>query len=80
MYFVYILRCADGSLYTGITTNLSRRLSEHNSINSDSKYTRTRRPVRIAYSLRMAGRSEALKEEARIKSLSKLQKELLINS
>ena len=80
MYFVYILRCADGSLYTGITTNLSRRLSEHNSINSDSKYTRTRRPVRIAYSLMMAGRSEALKEEARIKSLSKLQKELLINS
>lgn len=78
MYLVYILRCADGSLYTGITTNLSRRLSEHNSDNSNSKYTRSRRPVSLVYSFKLRSRSEALKEEVRIKALSKRQKELLI--
>ena len=73
-YFVYIVECADGSFYTGITTNVKRRILEHNYSFKSAKYTRSRRPVRLVYSSLIGTRSDASKEEARIKKLSRLQK------
>jgi len=80
-YFTYILRCADKTLYTGITTNIERRIAEHNGLTKNkkgAKYTRARRPVRLVYKKSFINRSEAMKEEARIKKLTKLEKESLI--
>lgn len=78
MWQVYILKCADDTLYTGITNDLERRLNEHNSCSKGSKYTRARRPVTLVYSAEMENRSEASKEEARIKKLTRDQKIALI--
>jgi putative endonuclease len=79
-YHVYILTCADGSLYTGITTDVERRLHEHNCTSRGAKYTRSRRPVTLAVSWSVADRSAALREEARIKRLTRKQKlELIFN-
>lgn len=78
MWFVYILRCSDNSLYTWVTTDLHRRVLEHNTSEKAAKYTRMRRPVEIVYSLEFDTRIEACKEEYRIKQLSKTQKEKLI--
>ncbi len=78
---VYVLRCSDNSLYTGITLDLNRRLEEHN--NNDrlaSAYTRARRPVAIVYQEAHANRSSASKREAEIKKLTKIEKEKLITS
>ena len=75
---VYIVRCADGSLYTGIAKSLARRIKEHNTGNSGAKYTRTRRPVALAYSETCDSRSLATKREMAIKRLTKLQKEALV--
>ena len=78
-YFVYILRCADDTFYTGITTDLKRRLKEHNKQNGSlTKYTRVRQPVKLVYSISFTGRSKASKEESRIKKFSRKQKESLI--
>ncbi|MDH3325373.1 MAG: GIY-YIG nuclease family protein [Gammaproteobacteria bacterium] len=77
-WFVYMLRCADGSLYTGITTDLERRIIEHNSSVLGAKYTRGRRPVRLVYKEKLATRALASKKECFIKRLSKKQKELLV--
>jgi len=77
MYYVYILRCSDGSLYTGITTDPERRLEEHNS-GTGAKYTRCRRPVSMVYTETAENRSEASKREAAIKALSRAQKLALI--
>jgi len=74
MYFLYILQCNDQTLYTGITTNLERRLKEHNSSKLGAKYTKIRRPVKLVYSQQFVDRSEASKEESRIKKLSRQQK------
>ena len=79
VWFVYILRCADNSLYTGITTDVQRRLIEHNAEKSISKYTRARQPVTVVYKETADSRSSASKREVSIKSLTKLQKESLIN-
>lgn len=79
-WMVYILRCSDGSFYTGITTDLRRRLLEHNSPAGGSKYTRPRRPVALAYSEPAASRSEAMRRESQIKSLSLSQKRRLLAS
>lgn len=79
MYFVYILQCADNSLYTGITTDLDRRVEEHNSSKLGAKYTKARRPVKLIYSKEFADRSEASKEESRIKKLSRQEKIELIS-
>jgi putative endonuclease len=68
MPFVYLLRCSDGSLYTGWTTDVERRLAAH-SAGTASRYTRSRRPVEMAAVLPVADRSAALREEARIKRL-----------
>ena len=80
MYYLYILKCADGSLYTGITTDLKRRVIEHNSSDLGAKYTSARRPVEVVYSKRFRNRSNALKEEARVKKLKREEKLELINS
>lgn len=79
-WYVYILECRDGTLYTGVTTDRSRRLDEHNKSKKGAKYTRTRRPVRMVWSKKMTDRSSALKEEYRIKRLNRKEKIKLINN
>ena len=79
MYFLYILQCADDTLYTGITTNLDRRIKEHNDSKLGAKYTKIRRPVKLVYSKTFIDRSEASKEESKIKKLSHQQKINLFN-
>jgi predicted GIY-YIG superfamily endonuclease len=76
-WFVYMLRCADGSLYTGITTDLPRRCRQHNSGRA-ARYTRSRLPVRLVYQETVVGRSQAQRREAGIKALSREQKECLL--
>jgi len=78
--FVYILRCADNSLYTGVAMDVDRRLDEHNGIDKNgAKYTRARRPVTLVYQEPSESRSAACKREHDIKNLSKSQKEHLIS-
>ena len=72
-FWVYIVRCTDGSLYTGSTNAVGRRLREHNS-GHGSKYTRSRRPVSLAFLERAADRRSALRLEARIKKLARSEK------
>lgn len=79
MYHLYLLLCADGTLYTGITTDLARRVKEHNSSTLGAKYTRGRRPVKLVYAKACADKSEALQEECRIKRLSRAEKLQLCN-
>ena len=76
-WFVYIVRCRDGTLYTGITTDLLRRLQQHNA-GKASRYTRCRLPVVLVYCERALTRSSALRREAALKALSKSEKEQLI--
>jgi len=78
MYYLYILECADGKLYTGITTDIVRRLEEHNNTKLGAKYTSMRRPVRLVYSREFDNRSLACKEEYRVKQLSRDEKLELI--
>jgi putative endonuclease len=78
MYYLYILKCADKTLYTGITTNLKRRIAEHNGGRLGAKYTSSRRPVKMVFSKKFKSRSNASKEEARIKKLKRPQKLELI--
>lgn len=80
MYYTYILKCADSSLYCGITTDISRRLREHNLSILGAKYTKIRRPVQLVYQIELNNRSEATKEEYRIKKLSREEKLKLIKS
>lgn len=77
MAYVYLLRCADDSLYCGWTTDPDRRLRQHLA-GTASRYTRRRRPVEYALLLPVADRSAALREEARIKRLSRAEKLALI--
>ena len=75
MYFVYMLKCADGTFYTGIATELKRRVDEHNSSDKGAKYTRSRRPVTLVYSEIHPDRSSASKREYEIKkTMSRAQK------
>jgi putative endonuclease len=78
-WHVYILRCADSSLYTGITTDLGNRLKQHN-LGKASKYTRVRLPVKIIWSEDSHTESSAKKREAAIKKLSRQEKLNLIKS
>lgn len=79
MYYVYILRCADGTLYTGIATDVKRRVIEHNvSDKLGAKYTRTRRPVALKYSKKYESRAEASSAEYKMKQLSRPAKLELI--
>lgn len=71
-WFVYLLRCADGTLYTGVTTDPERRLREHNAGGKlGARYTRARRPVTLAHCEEAASRSEAYRREVAIKKLSR---------
>jgi putative endonuclease len=73
-WHVYILRCADGSLYTGITTDPDRRLREHNTGATGARYTRARRPVTLFYLETAADRAEASRREQAIKRLRRADK------
>jgi putative endonuclease len=75
--FVYLLRCADGTLYCGWSTDPERRLRQHQS-GTASRYTCRRRPVELVWSTQCADRSEAMREEVRIKRLSRAEKLVLI--
>ena len=77
-YWVYMLRCADGSLYTGYTNDVDRRAAVHNS-GRGAKYTRSRRPVRVVYRERCVDRSAAIRREAAVKRLTHIQKERLLS-
>ena len=77
-WYVYIVCCRDSTLYTGVTTDISRRLNEHNNTSRGAKYTKRRRPVELVYWAEYASRSEAQREEYRIKQLSKAEKELFV--
>lgn len=77
--YIYILECSDGTLYTGWTNDLEKRVAAHNS-GKGAKYTRARRPCRLVYYEEYETKSEALKREARIKGFSKEQKLKLISS
>jgi len=79
MAFVYLLRCADDSLYCGWTTDVERRVGEHDA-GTASRYTRSRRPVELAAVFEAADRSAALREEARIKRLPRAEKLALVTA
>ena len=80
MWYVYLLQCNDNSYYTGITTDVDRRISEHNNSLRGAKYTRSRRPVELVYSILVGNRSQAMREEHRIKKLTRKQKLDLIKN
>jgi putative endonuclease len=78
-WWVYVLRCRDGTLYTGVTTDPSRRLEQHGR-GTASRYTRSRRPVRLVLVERAADRSGALRREAEIKRLPRAEKLRLLRA
>jgi putative endonuclease len=79
-HHIYILKCSDERLYTGYTTDLERRVLEHNSSDKGAKYTRGRRPVELVYTEECASRSEAQRREAKIKKMTRSQKLALIEN
>ena len=76
-WFVYLLRCVDGSLYTGIAKGVSRRWEQHNAGNA-SRYTRSRRPVALVYQEAHPSRGSALRQEAAIKAMTRREKIALL--
>ena len=76
-WYVYILRCVDDTLYTGITNNIDRRLKAHNA-GTASKYTRSRRPVTMIYQEEAEKKGDALRRELAIKTMTRSQKQSLI--
>ena len=80
MYYLYILECSDQTLYSGITVDLERRVKEHDSSELGAKYTRGRKPVKLVFSKEFQNRSQASKEESRIKKLSREEKLELIKT
>ncbi|MBI5220326.1 MAG: GIY-YIG nuclease family protein [Candidatus Liptonbacteria bacterium] len=79
-YHVYILECADGSLYVGCTNNLKKRVAQHNESRRGAHYTKIRRPVTLRYSEKFKTLSEARRREAEIKSWRREKKLKLIDS
>jgi putative endonuclease len=80
-YSLYIVCCADGTLYTGIATDVARRLMQHNGARGKgARYTAARRPVRLVYQAAFPSRSAASIEEARIKRLTRAEKQRLIET
>ena len=75
MWFLYVVMCSDGSLYTGITKDVDRRIKEHNSSKKGAKYTRSRRPVKLVYKRNYHDRSSVSKAEYRFKKLNRKQKQ-----
>lgn len=83
-HFIYILKCADGTLYTGYTTDVKKRVAEHNGDtvsdrSSGARYTRSRRPVKLMYTESYATRSEAMQREYAIKQLNRTEKMKLLD-
>jgi len=78
-WFLYILKCKDGTYYTGITNDLSRRIKQHND-GSASRYTRSRLPAKLVYQEPCKGRSQALRKEYAMKQLSRKEKKEYIKS
>ena len=76
-WHVYMVRCADDSLYTGCTNDLPRRVAAHNA-GKGARYTRSRGPVEVVWSVRVKDRSSALSREARVKQLSRAEKLVLV--
>ena len=76
---VYIIRCDDGTLYTGVTTDLERRFREHRELRRGAKYFNGRKPLEVVYSENGHDRSSACQREAAIKKLSRVEKLCLIN-
>ncbi|MEO1902187.1 MAG: GIY-YIG nuclease family protein [Alcanivorax sp.] len=79
-WWVYMLRCADGSLYTGVTTDVLRRWKEHNGSPRGARYTRVRRPVALVLCVEVPDRARAGRLEARLKGLTRARKERLIRA
>lgn len=77
MFWVYILECADGSLYSGWTKELEKRVAQHNA-GSGSKYVRSRLPARLVYAESLASKSEAMRRECALKKLTRAEKMALI--
>jgi len=80
MYHTYIVQCADETLYTGITTDLERRVEEHNGEGKWAKYTKNRQPVSLVYSEKHPDRSTASKREYEIKQMTRVNKLKLIET
>ena len=80
MHFVYILECADGTLYTGMSTDVKRRVREHNESKRGAKYTKARRPVILRHAEKFRTVSKALKREAQIKKWTRQEKLKLVLS
>ena len=76
-YFVYILKCADETFYTGVTTDMARRISEHNSSKKGAKYTSARRPVQLVYQEDQPDRSSAQRREYVLRKLPRAEKQRL---
>ncbi len=78
MYIIYILKCGDGTLYAGSTSDIAKRLREHNGLKSGAKYTRSRRPVEVVYREECGTLAEARAREAEIKRMTRNEKLKLI--
>jgi len=79
-YYVYILICADKTLYTGYTNDIEKRIIAHNTLKNGAKYTKGRRPVSLVYSEKFKTKSEAMKREAELKNLTRDEKLNLIKN
>lgn len=79
MYYIYIVQCSDGTLYTGSTNNIEKRIAIHNTGKTGAKYTKIRRPVELVYQEQFETKSEALKREHAIKQLSRIEKLMLLS-
>lgn len=77
-WYTYMVRCADNTLYTGITTDLCRRVEEHNTSDKGAKYTRSRRPVKLVYSETFPDRSQAASREFALKKMPLKKKRALL--
>jgi len=78
-WYVYLLRCNDNSLYAGITTDMNRRLHQHNNTKLGAKYTRAKRPVTLAFIEEATDKSNASKREYQLRKLTKIKKEQLVS-
>ncbi len=79
-YFVYMLECSDGTLYTGWTTDIEKRVLAHNELKTGAKYTSARRPVKIVYFEECVGKKEAMKREWEIKKMTRVEKLKLVDT
>ena len=80
IWHVYIVRCSDTTLYTGITNNIEKRIEAHNSAKDGARYTRSRRPVRLVYSQEAGSKSAAAKLEYKIKKMTRVKKMEMVES